>query len=140
MPSETRSSGRNVGITEFRRKAAIDDRSGEGKLSTKNTAKHLLGRRIILEIKQNDSVAKAHQVSLSQKYRRWLPQEVVSSLGNAMVFPEISTLSVSGGSESSPKESVKISLANWGGTKNRRLARSLRYRSSWGLQRRARNL
>ena len=72
IPSKTRSRGRNVGITEFRRKSAIDDRSGERKLSTKNTAKHLLERRTILKKTPNNSPAKAHQVSLPQKYRGWL--------------------------------------------------------------------
>ena len=38
-----------------------------------------------------------------------VPQGVVSSLGKAMVLPVISTLSVMGSRESSPKDNWKIS-------------------------------
>ena len=46
-----------------------------------------------------------------------VPQGVLSSLGKAMLLPLISTLSVSGSSESSPKDSLKISCENCGGTR-----------------------
>ena len=67
IPSARRVRWRTVSVTNRRRIRGNDNRSGEGKLSTKITTKFLLACRIVLDRRGNDSVAQAHQVSLGQE-------------------------------------------------------------------------